>query len=293
MKKDIKAVIPGFYTVDDALGFNEATTKEMQYKHMNKTRAEMCSSKYFVKADDFKFYDENGVEHIDMISAVGVCSAGNNNRYIWGEICKVVDSGQFTMGVVSLHNVPAAFAANMARLSPGGQLTKMATATGGAEAIENALKLVKLATRDKPHLTHILSCEGAFHGKTTGAVTVGGKDLWRQWVTGLPTAAHDYVPFGDAAALEAALKKGIYKAFFFEPIQGENGIKVPPAGYYKKIRELCDKYDCLMVDDEIQAGTGRTGKLWCIEWEDVVPDVLVFAKGVSGGLIPFAGILAK
>jgi putrescine aminotransferase len=293
MKKDIKSVLPDFYTVDEALGFNEAKTKDLQHRHMNKTRAELCSSKYFLVADDFKFFDENGVEHIDMIGAVGVCSAGNNNRFIWDEVCKIVDAKQFNMGVVSLHNITSAFAANMAKLSPGGQLTKMATATGGAEAVENALKLVKLATRDKPQLTHILSCDGAFHGKTTGAVTVGGKDIWREWVTGLPTDAHDYVPFGDADALENALKKGIYKAFFFEPIQGENGIKVAPDGYFKKVRELCDKYDCIMVVDEIQCGTGRTGKLWCVEWEDVVPDVLIFAKGMSGGLMPFGGILAK
>ncbi len=293
MKKDIKSIMPEFITVDEALKFDEETTRNLQYTHLNKTRTILCNCKYFVKADDFTFYDEKGDKHLDFIGAVGVCTVGNNNPFVWNEIKKVVESGQFTMGVISLHNVPAAFAANMAKLSPGGKLTKMATATAGAEAIENALKLVKLATRDKPEKTHILSCEGAFHGKTTGAVTVGGKEKWRTYVTGLPTSTHDYVPFGDEKALEDALKKGIYKAFFFEPIQGENGIKVPPEGYYKKIRELCDKYDTLMVADEIQCGFARTGKMWCLDHEDVIPDVLVFAKGFSGGLIPFGGILAK
>jgi putrescine aminotransferase len=103
----------------------------------------------------------------------------------------------------------------------------------------------------------------------------------------------EWVPFGDAAALEEALKKGDYMAFFIEPIQGEGGIVVPPAGYLTKVRELCDKYDTLMVADEIQCGCGRSGKLWVCDHEGVVPDVLVYAKGFSGGMIPSGGYICK
>lgn len=291
MKKDIKAVVPGFYTVDDALKFDFETVKELQHTHLNKTRTILGESKYFVKAEDFLFTDHAGDIHYDFIGAVGVCSVGNNNPFIWQELTKVFEARAFNFGAISYHNVAAAFAANMAKLSPGGKLTKMFTATGGAEAIEGALKLVKLATRDSPKKTDILSCEGAFHGKTSGAVTVGGKDKWRTYQNALP--GHTYVPFGDIAALEAELKKGTYKAFFVEPIQGENGIKVPPAGYLAKARELCTKYGVIMVLDEIQAGFGRSGKLWCCEHDGIIPDVIVFAKGASGGLIPFAGYIAK
>ena len=289
---NVKDIINDFITVDDALTLDYETTKELQLKHLNKQRTLLGNSKYFVKADGSKFIDYNGDEHLDMIGGVGVVTIGNNNEYIWNELEKVFKAKYYMMGTVAYHSIAAAFAANMAKLSPGGQLTKMGTATAGAEAIEGSLKLVKLATRDKPEKDRIIACENAFHGKTTGAVSVGGKEIWRKYQHPLMEDV-DHVPYGDADALEDALKKGCYMAFYVEPIQGEGGIIVPPEGYLAKCRELCDKYDAIMVLDEIQAGCGRTGKMWAVEHENIVPDVIVFAKGFSGGLIPFGGYICK
>jgi len=286
--------IEGFYTIDDAIKFDYEKCKELQLKHLNKTRTLCGNAKYFVKAEGCKFIDYEGKEHLDMIGAVGVCSVGNNNEFVWNEIKKVFDSKQYMMGTVAFHNVASAFAANMAKLSPGGQLTKMGTSTGGAEAIEGTIKLVKLASRNKKNKegNRILACEGAFHGKTTGAVSVGGKEKWRMYQHPVMECV-DHVPYGDAEALEKVLGTGKYIAFYVEPIQGEGGIIVPPVGYLKKARELCTKYDTIMVVDEIQTGCGRTGKLWCCEHEGIVPDVIAFAKGFSGGLIPFGGYICK
>jgi putrescine aminotransferase len=221
-----------------------------------------------------------------------VVTVGNNNPYIWNELEKTFKAKYYMMGTVAYHSIAAAFAYNMAKLSPGGQLTKMGTSCGGAEAIEGSIKLVTLASRNKAGKDRILACEGAFHGKTSGAVSVGGKEVWRMYQHPLMECV-DHIPYGDAAALEEALSKGCYMAFYTEPIQGEGGIIVPPEGYLAKARELCDKYDTIFVVDEIQAGCGRTGKLWCVEHENVVPDVIVFAKGFSGGLIPFGGYICK
>jgi putrescine aminotransferase len=288
---NVKEKVKGFYTVEDAIALDYETTKTLQHKHLNETRTRIGGSKYFVKAEGTKFTDHEGVEHLDMIGAVGVVTVGNNNEYIWNKLEKVFKSKQYMMGAIAYHNVAAAFAHNMALLSPGGKLSKMGTATGGAEAIEGAIKLVKLASRGKGR-EKILSCDGAFHGKTTGAVSVGGKEKWRMYQHPLMESV-DWVAYGDAEALEEALAKKLYIAFFVEPIQGEGGIIVPPAGYLTKVRELCTKYDTIMVVDEIQAGCARTGKMWAVDHENVVPDVLVFAKGFSGGIVPFGGYICK
>lgn len=277
-----------FYTIDEAINFDFETVKALQLKHLNAVRTLNGGAEYFKRAEGCTFIDHEGKKHLDMIGAVGVVSVGNNNETVWAGIKKCFDTKQFMMGAISYHNIAAAFAHNLSLVSPHQKLTKVGTATGGAEAIEGVIKLVKLAVRNKPEKTHLLACEGAFHGKTTGAVSVGGKEKWRAYQHPLMPNV-DHVPYGDIEKLESALRTGKYSAFFAEPIQGEGGIIVPPEGYLKKARELCTENDTYLVIDEIQAGCGRTGKFWCCEHEDIVPDCLTFAKGFSGGLIPFAG----
>lgn len=285
-----KELLNGFYSIDDAIAMDFETTKELQLTHLNRERTLNGGSKFFTRAEDCYFTDHEGNRHLDMIGAVGVVTVGNNNEFVWIEIEKVFRTKQYMMGTIAYHNIAAAFAHDLSLLSPGGKLTKVGTATGGAEAVEGTIKLVKLASRNKPDKTRILACEGAFHGKTTGAVSVGGKEKWRMYQHPLMECV-DHVPYGDSRVLEEYLSKGCYMAFYVEPIQGEGGIIVPPEGYLKEVRRLCDKYDTYMVADEIQCGCARTGKIWAVDHEDVVPDCLTFAKGFSGGLIPFGGYL--
>ena len=179
-----------------------------------------------------------------MIGAVGVVTVGNNNEFVWNEIEKVIPDKQYMMGTIAYHNIAAAFAHDLSLLSPGGKLTKVGTATGGAEA-------------------------------------VGGKEKWRMDQHPLMECV-DHVPYGDSRVLEEYLSKGCYMAFYVT-YPGEGGIIVPPEGYLKEVRRLCDKYDTYMVADEIQCGCARTGKMWAVDHEDVVPDCLTFAKGFSGG----------
>lgn len=285
-----KELLNGFYSIDGAIAMDFETTKELQLTHLNRERTLNGGSKFFTRAEDCYFTDHEGNRHLDMIGAVGVVTVGNNNEFVWNEIEKVFRTKQYMMGTIAYHNIAAAFAHDLSLLSPGGKLTKVGTATGGAEAVEGTIKLVKLASRNKPDKTRILACEGAFHGKTTGAVSVGGKEKWRMYQHPLMECV-DHVPYGDSRVLEEYLSKGCYMAFYVEPIQGEGGIIVPPEGYLKEVRRLCDKYDTYMVADEIQCGCARTGKMWAVDHEDVVPDCLTFAKGFSGGLIPFGGYL--
>ncbi|MDR1438672.1 MAG: aminotransferase class III-fold pyridoxal phosphate-dependent enzyme, partial [Clostridiales bacterium] len=143
----IKEIVKEFYTVDDALAFDEQTTKDMQHKYLNEKRTILGDCKFFVKAEGARLTDGSGNTHYDFIGAVGVCSVGNNNPFVWEQLEKVYKTKQQMIGVVAYHSLASAFAHNMAILSPGGQLTKMGTATGGAESIEAAIKLVKLASR--------------------------------------------------------------------------------------------------------------------------------------------------
>lgn len=287
----VKDVCKDFYTVDDAYEMNPEVIRELQLNHLNRERTLASNAKYFVRAEGSTFIDPNGLRHIDMAGGIGACSVGNNNEFVWNNLEKVYDHRNVMLGCVSINNLAAIFAHDMALLSPGGKLTRLHTATGGGEAIEGAIKLVKIASRDKKDKTHILGVINAFHGKTTGAVSVGGKETWRTY-QGTLLQNVDHVPFADEGALEAALKTGKYIAFFIEPVQGEAGIYPAPDSYLKKARELCTKYDTYLVCDEIQCGCARTGKMWACEWADVIPDVMPFGKGISGGMMPYAGYMA-
>lgn len=284
----VKNIVKDFYTVDDALTMDFEKIKQLQLDHLNRERTLAANAKYFKTAENSTFIDHKGQKHVDMIGAVGVCSVGNNNEFVWENLQKAFKAKNYMMGCVSVNNMAAVFAHDFALITPGQKLVRIQTATGGGEANEGALKLVKIATRNDPSRKHVLSTLNGFHGKTVATVTLGGKDLWKSFQGDmLPNV--DHVPFGDADALEKALSTRKYCGFFVEPIQGEGGIIVPPDGYLKKARELCTKYGTYMVADEIQCGCARTGKMWACDWENVVPDCLVFAKGISGALIPFAG----
>lgn len=155
------------------------------------------------------------------------------------------------------------------------------------------LKLVRIAAgRNHPERKRIVSTLNSFHGKTLGAVTTGGKEVWRRWQPRIPD--HAYVPYGDIAAVEEEFKKGDVIAFIAETIQGEGGVVVPPDDYFPTIRRLCDKYGVYMILDEVQAGSCRTGYVWAHQYyEGLVPDAFTFAKGMSDGVLPVSGIQVK
>jgi acetylornithine/succinyldiaminopimelate/putrescine aminotransferase/predicted amino acid dehydrogenase len=154
--------------------------------------------------------------------------------------------------------------------------------------VEVAIKLCRAATK-RPG---ILSTAGSFHGKTLGALSAtGNPDYQRDFAA--PAAGFDQVPYGDPDALRRTLaaRPGHYAAFLVEPIQGEGGIVEPPAGYLAAVRTICDEAGVLLALDEIQTGLGRTGRLFACEAEEVVPDVLVLAKALGGGLMPIGAVL--
>ena len=280
----------GFITVDDALKLNKAQIRELQMKHQNGVKLELAemlgAARMFVKGDNDKLWDDEGNLHYDMIAGVGAMGMGNSNMFIWEQMEKVKHIPNFYP--LGYHHMASSLANNLAITSPEGKLTRMWTGGGGgAEAIEGAIKLCKMAAHG--HRPRIASIMGAYHGKTAGSLALTGSEKWKKYQFPIMPASN--LPFGDLVALEDCLKTKDVCAFFIEPIQGEGGIKLHPEGYLKAARELCTKYGTYLVCDEIQTGVGRTGKMWACEHDGVVPDVIVFAKGISGGFMPLAGYI--
>lgn len=164
----------------------------------------------------------------------------------------------------------------------------------GAEAVETALKLArKWAYRVKKvprYQAEIITAAGNFHGRTVTTISFSTEPFYREDF-GPFTPGFVTVPFGDSAAIEKAINPNT-AAVMIEPIQGENGVIVPPAGYLKHIRELCTKNNVLMIADEVQTGLGRTGKWFACQHEDVRPDMTIIGKALGGGFYPISAVLA-
>lgn len=180
---------------------------------------------------------------------------------------------------------------------------KLSTLTGypmilpmntGAEAVETALKAarkwgyeVKGIPADQ---AEIITVKGNFAGRTISIISFSSENQYRQGF-GPFTPGFRLIPYGDAAALEAAITPNT-AAFLFEPIQGEGGVVVPPEGYLQQVREICTRHNVLMIADEIQTGLGRTGKLFACDHEDVRPDMITIGKALSGGYYPVSAVLS-
>lgn len=164
----------------------------------------------------------------------------------------------------------------------------------GAEAVETAIKAARkwgYEVKGVPdEQAHILACQGNFHGRTTTIISFSPSEKYRDGF-GPFTPGFELIPYGDEAALEAAITPHTV-AFLVEPIQGEGGVVVPPQGFLKQAREICDRHNILLITDEIQSGLGRTGKLLAAEHEGVRADVVTVGKALSGGMYPVSAVLA-
>ena len=161
----------------------------------------------------------------------------------------------------------------------------------GAEALEFAVKTARKhhASEGHPERYHIITFEGAFHGRTTAMIAAGGNPKYYEGF-GPKAPGFDQVPFGDIEAVKAAVTPDT-AAILIEPILGEGGVKVAGPAFLRALRQLCDETGMLLVFDEVQTGVGRTGKFFAYELTGVKPDILAFAKGIGGGF-PLGGCLA-
>jgi len=235
-------------------------------------------------------WDVDGNRYLDMLSAYSALNQGHRHPAIVEAAHKQLDT--LTLTSRAFHNDQM-----------GPFLKELCEATGferalpmntGAEAVETAIKMVrkwgykvKGVAADR---AEIIVCANNFHGRTTTIVGFSSEDQYKDGF-GPFTPGFKEIPYGDAAALEAAITEHTV-GFLVEPLQGEGGVVVPADGFLKRAREICTKNRVAFIADEIQTGLGRTGRLFCCEWENVRPDVLIVGKALGGGVYPVSAAIA-
>jgi putrescine aminotransferase len=237
-----------------------------------------------VCADGCTITDHTGKVYLDFAGGYGVFTLGHRHPRVVAAVRAQLDAMALS-GRTMFNPLMGRLARRLAEITPG-DLQISFFANSGAEAVEGALKLARAATKR----TKIVGTRNAFHGKTFGALSVSGRPQYQAaYVPLLPDVVH--VPFGDLAALEAQLADAA--AFIVEPVQAEGGINLPPAGYLRAARALCDRSGALFIADEVQTGLGRCGSLFACNIEGVVPDIMTLAKGLSGGVVPIGAYIAR
>jgi putrescine aminotransferase len=256
-------------------------------------RKSVSTDSAFVEWEDDNevFKDLNGTEFIDCLGGFGIFACGHGNP----EIRKTVQAqlNRYSLHSQELVDPLRGYLAKLLAMITPGDLQYSFFCNGGAEAVEMALKLARLATGGRWYISTV----GAFHGKSMGAISMGGKGAYREdYIPMIQQVQH--VEYGNADATETAIKNlqtvgEKVAAIIVEPVQGEAGVIIPPDGYLKRLREIADKYGVALIFDEIQTGLGRTGTMWRCDHEGVTPDIMTFGKASSGGLVPITGIIAR
>ena len=234
--------------------------------------------------------DVDGRRYLDLMSAYSAVSFGHAHPRI---VAALVAQAQ-QLGVTSRAYFNDELPLLLERLTQLTGLDRALPANGGAEAVETALK----AARKWGHKVkgipdgraEIIGCHGNFHGRTIAVIGLSTEPQYRDGFGPFPPGLTT-IPYGDAEALERAITPRT-AAFVVEPIQGEGGIVVPPAGYLRRVREICSERGVLLVCDEIQTGLGRTGRFLACEHEGVKPDGVILGKALGGGLLPVSAFVA-
>jgi putrescine aminotransferase len=245
--------------------------------------AEIMAMHVEVRSEGTRIWDEADTEYLDC-GGYGVFILGHRHPRVVAAVHAQLDRHPMAARVL-LNGDMARAAEELAAIAPAG-LDYVFFTNSGAEATELAIKLARVNGRRR-----LISTTGGFHGKTNGALTVTGKAMFRDPFAPL-LADVSFVPFDDVAALEAELAAGEPAAVVLEPVQAEGGVIIPADGYLRAVRELCDRHGALFVLDEIQTGLGRLGSWWGADREGVSPDVLLTGKGLSGGVVPVAAVVA-
>jgi len=254
--------------------------------------------------------DVDGNEFIDLGAGVAVLQTGHGHPAVLDAVQQELQRIQHYPFAGIRHRTGVELAERLCGTMPENFAWKVAYGNSGTEAVESGLKLAKWHSK-KPRF---LAFTGAFHGRTHGslACTADGIRLIDHFFPLMPGVTHVPYPYCYRCGFklepsscglqcidfiaEEVLGKYVppdeVAAIIFEPIQGESGYVVPPKGYFSRLKELMDKHSILLIDDEVQAGAGRSGKWWAIEHYDVVPDVVCFAKGIASGF-PLGGAIAK
>ena len=236
-------------------------------------------------------WDVEGRRYLDCLSAYSAVNQGHCHPKI---VKAMIEQAQ-RLSIVSRafrNDQLGVFYKEICELTKSHMVLPM---NSGAEAVESVIKAVRkwgYTVKGIPRgMAEIIVCQNNFHGRTITIISFSTEEQYRDGYEPL-TAGFKVIPFGDADALESAITPKTV-AFLVEPIQGEGGVVVPPNGYLRRVREICNKKNIVLILDEIQTGLGRTGKLFAEEHEGIEADVTLIGKALSGGLYPISAVLSN
>jgi putrescine aminotransferase len=237
-----------------------------------------------VRAHGVTIWDDQGKAYLDFAGGYGVFTLGHTHPRVVAAVKAQLDVMALSSKVM-FEPLAGRLAHALAAITPG-DLQYSFFCNSGTEAVEGALKLARAATKRMV----IVATHDAYHGKTLGALTVSGSAHYQApFEPLLPDVRH--VAFGDVDALRGAIAGAA--ALIVEPIQGEGGVNVPPRGYLAQARAICSEAGALLIADEVQTGLGRCGAMFACDLENVVPDIITLAKGLSGGVMPIGAYIAR
>lgn len=242
----------------------------------------------FTRGEGSWLWDAAGKAYLDAVSGVAVCSLGHAHAAVTRALCEQAAALVHTSNI---YNIQRQQQLGEALTSLAG-MERVFFCNSGAEANEAAIKLARLhGHRNGVKQPHIIVMENSFHGRTLATLSATGN---RKVQAGFEPLVQGFtrVPYGDVAAIEAVAQNSQnIAAVLVEPVQGEGGVNIPPSGYLKAIRKLCDDNNWLMMLDEIQTGMGRTGAFFAWQHEQSRPDVMTLAKALGNG-VPIGACLA-
>lgn len=265
--------------------------------HFIELEQHYCAENYsplpvvLVKGLGIHLWDDTGKQYIDMMSAYSAVSHGHCHP----QLVSVLTEQAQRLAIVSRAYYTDKLGAFLEKACEISGLDKALPMNTGAEAVETAMKAARKWGYEvkgvAENQAEIICCEGNFHGRTIAIVGMSTEPHYRQGFGPFPDGITT-IPFADPAALAKAITPNTV-AFLVEPIQGEGGIVMPPAGYLKQCAEICREHNVLLICDEIQCGLGRTGKMFAHQHEQIKPDGLILGKALGGGLLPVSLFLAQ
>ncbi|MGY5777771.1 acetylornithine transaminase [Rhizobium sp. LEGMi135b] len=241
----------------------------------------------FERGEGVWLVTENGERYLDFAAGVAVNSLGHAHPHLVAELKAQADK---VWHLSNLYEVPGQEKLSK-RLTEATFADKVFFTNSGAEALECAIKTARRYqfAKGHPEKFHIITFEGAFHGRTIATIAAGGQEKYIEGF-GPKAPGFDQVQFGDLDAVRAAITDAT-AAILIEPVQGEGGIRPATNEFLRGLRDICDEHGLLLILDEVQCGVGRTGKLFAHEWAGIKPDIMAVAKGIGGGF-PLGACLA-
>jgi ornithine--oxo-acid transaminase len=245
------------------------------------------------KGEGVYLWDTAGKKYFDFLAAYSAVNQGHCHP----KIVEAMIAQARTLTLTSRAFYNSVLGETEELLSKTFNYNKVLMMNSGTEACESSIKIARRWGYEikgiPPKQARVVFCSSNFWGRSIAACGSSDDPERKKNFGPFSSLNFDIIPYDSIEALEKALSHSNIAAFMFEPIQGEAGVVVPTEGYCKSVRELCTKYNVLMIADEVQTGLGRTGKLLCTDWESVRPDVLVLGKSLSGGLLPISVVLAN